>query len=262
MGILYANNPDSIAKVVAACNRAFDRGEPIGLDTEFYGVEVGRESTVARARLHLLSVAVKRWPHQLSPRGYHVADAAVFTEEALRDRGLRQLLESPGEKCVHNLPVDAHTLQNAGVRLGGGINTLALARWAWPHRARGRGFTLDALGEDIVGFAKTEDFRELFSETVTEYRSTFRRVRACECGANPCKRRSSTPGHARIETMAETKHPKEVVRPVPLESVVPGHRLWNRAVAYSAADALLALAIFDLAYLEMRKEIEVPWLKA
>ena len=268
MGVLYADSPDKIARVVEAAHRSFDRGEPIGLDTEFYNVDVGKQSCVARARLHLLSLAVKRFPHQLSPRGFHVADAAVFTREALRDTSLRRLLEGPGRKCVHNLPVDAHTLCNGhpeegieGIELYDGINTLAVARWAWPHRARGAGFTLGALGDDYLGATKTEDFRDLFSQEVTEYRSTFRKVQRCECGNQPCRKRSTSDGHRRILEIVETQHPKTVRVPVPLNDVVLGHPLWPRALAYSAADAVLALGVYDLATLEMRKKLDIPWLE-
>lgn len=265
--VVYADTADKVSKVVAACRRAADRGEPIGFDTEFYGVDVGKQSCFSRARLHLCSVAVKRFPRVVAPRGYDVADAAVLTKENLRD--LQEILEGDGAKVVHNLPVDAHTLANEGIKLNGGINTLAMARWAWPGRARGAGFTLDSLGSDLLGVGKTESFSELFQEEVIEYRSTFRTVRFCECQLprldeglqlEPCRKRSSTPGHSRIERRFETQHPKVVVKPVPLESVGPGHVLWERAVKYAAQDAVLALAVYDLALREMQIYREVPWL--
>lgn len=256
--VLHVETAAQAAKVVAACHRAFDRGEPIGFDTEFYGVDLGKQSCFARAKLHLFSIAVKRYPRVLAPRGFDVADAAVFTREYLPD--LREILEGPGKKVVHNLPVDAHTLANEGVQLGGGINTLAMARWAWPSRARGAGFTLDALGRDFLGVGKTESFQELFQEEITEYRSTFRTVRLCECGEAGCRRRSTTQGHARIVDRIETRHPKVVIRPVPLQDVLPGHPLWERAVRYAAQDAVLALGVYDLAIREMQKERDVPWL--
>jgi hypothetical protein len=256
--VLYADTDEKVGKVVAACYRAFDRGEPVGFDTEFYNVDVGKQSCFARAKLHLCSIAVKRHPTTLAPRGYHVADAAVFTRAHLE--ALRGVLESDGTKVVHNLPVDAHTLKNEGIYLNGGVNTLAMARWAWPYRARGAGFTLDALGADFLGVGKTESFKELFQEEVVEYRSTFRNVRRCECGLDGCKKRSTTPGHSRIVERVETRHPRLTLQRVPLESVLPGHALWTRALNYAAQDAVLALGVYDLALREMQKEREVPWL--
>jgi hypothetical protein len=257
----YADTPDKIAAMVAAARISADSGEPIGLDTEFYNVNIGKESCVARSKLHLLSIAVKRYPLELHPRGYHLADAYVLTRDALENEGLLELLRAPIRKAVHNLPVDAHTLENEGVVLGGGLNTLAMSRWAWPDRARGAGFTLDALGRDLCGVGKTESFAEVFTETTTEYRIRTKRLESCECGTVPCHRRRTTPGHMRIERLQETRIPKEVIAEIPLESVTPGHPRWDRALAYSAQDAVLALAVYDLATLEMRsRKVDVPWL--
>jgi hypothetical protein len=257
--VTFFATPENVHKVVEACERAFARGEFIGLDTEFYNVEVGEESCYGTAKLHLWSIAVARYPTAFTPRGYPVTDAAVGLADCLP--ALRGVLEGPGAKVVHNLPVDAHTLRNAGITLNGGINSLASARWAWPERARGAGFTLDSLGTDLLGLGKTESFRELFSEEVTEYRSTFRKTQRCECGMEKCGRRRTTPGHARTEEMVETRHPKQVIRPVPLESVVPGHRLWLRALEYAAQDAVMAHAVHWLALEKMRKTPrEIPWL--
>lgn len=256
--VFYANTDAEITRVVEAANRSLDRGDALGYDSEFFGVDIGKQSCFARSQLHLCSLAVKRHPYQLAPRGYHVADAAVFSRRSLERPDFVKLLENPGPKAVHNLPVDAHTLANAGITLGGGVNTLAMARWAWPERARGLGFTLDALGQDLVGAGKTEDFRELFRVEVTEYRVTTRREKVCECGQK-CGRRSTTPGHTRHEEVVETRHPKLVMRDIPLESVVPGHPLWPRAINYAAQDAWLALAVYDLATLAMQIKREIPW---
>ena len=150
-------------------------------------------------------------------------------------------------------------MANEGFTLAGGINTLAMARWAWPERARGAGFTLDSLGQDFLGVGKTEAFKELFSEEKEEYRSTFRKVQVCECGS-VCGRRRTTPGHARHEETVETKYPKFVTYAVPLQSVVPGHPLFPRAVIYAAQDAVLGLGVFDLATLAMNTTFrEIPW---
>lgn len=261
MGTLYLDPdtmPDRTAKVLAAIDASSARGDVTGFDTEFYGVDIGAESTCTRAKLHMFSIAIKRFPHVLTPRGYHLADTVVALAPALPV--FEPYLVGPSRKAVHNLPVDYHCLSNSGVRLAGGINTLATARWAWPERARAEGFTLDALGEDLVGLGKAESYRELFQERVVERRSTWRNETACECGNKPCRRRQSVPGHARILNRVETVHEKEVMVPVPLEAVTPGHVLWGRAVEYAARDALLALAVYDLAQAAMRVERDVPWL--
>ncbi len=259
--ILYAQSPSDIAKVVSALARARDRRDAVGFDTEFYGVDIGSQSCYGLARLHLISVAVKRYPHVLSPRGYMVADAAVLPATALED--LKGWLEDPeAVKVIHNAPVDIHTVNNAGVSIGGSINSLSLARWAWPERARGAGFTLDALGRDLLGVGKTEDFRELFQEDYVEMRSTWRKETRCECGAVPCRRRQTTSGHNRIEEMVETVHERPARRPVPLQSVGPGHPLWERTLRYSAQDAVLALGVYDLAQTALKVKRDIPWLSS
>ncbi len=258
----FADSNLKIARVVDALNRAADRGEPAGLDTEFYGLDIRRQSTVATSKLHLLSVAVRRHPARVHPRGFGVADAAVFLRPALDHPALARWLEGPAPKVVHNLPVDAHTLCNEGVALGGGINSLALSRWAWPGRARAEGFTLDALARDLLGVGKTESFQELFRREEVIYRVRSRRIPFCECGVAPRRGhpRSSTPGHARLDRVEETRIPKTIMVPVPLEEVVPGHVLWPRALAYSAQDAVLALAVHELALRDMTKTKRVlPW---
>lgn len=269
-GILYCDTDDKITRVVSALNRAADRGEPSGLDTEFYGVDLRQHSTVASSRLHLISAAVTRFPAEVHPRGYPIADAAVFPASAIDHRGLRAWMESTALKAVHNLPVDAHTLGNAKVWLNGGINTLALARWTWPGRARNyagsapEGFTLDALGQDLLGFGKSESFDELFSEDVTEYTVKSRKVRVCSCGEpvlGPGHPRQSKTEHIKSFVVAEQRTEKRVRRPIPLADVVPGHPLWTRALRYSAQDAVIALAVYFLALRENnRRKVDVPWL--
>lgn len=257
-GTFWAQTPEEAEKVARACLRSLDRGDAIGLDTEFYGTDVRKQSTFARARLHLLSVAVKRFPAVVLPRGNFLADPAVVTREALPY--LRDVFSHAGPKAVHNLGVDQHTLANEGYELINGVNTLAMARWAYPHRARGSGFTLDSLGIDLLGAGKTTSFSELFSEEVTEFRSTWRKTEVCECGKRACGRRRTTEGHSRKEELVETVHERKVQRPVPLETVVHGHKLWDRAVEYSAVDAVLALGVYDLALNQMgRTTREYCW---
>lgn len=258
--IFYAESDVDISKVVGALLRARDRREPVGFDTEFYGVDVGAQSCFGRARVHLLSVAVKRNPRVILPRGYDLADPAVLSSAALQHQGFRTWLEDcDAKKVIHNAPVDVHSVASDGINTRGFINSLALARWAWPDRARGSGFTLDSLGMDLLGVGKPESFKELFQEDYEIRRSTFRKAEVCECGEK-CGKRRTTPGHSRHEEVVETVHTRIGQRPVALESVIPGHPLWERALKYSAQDAVLALGVYDLAQRALQVVREIPWL--
>lgn len=254
MGHFYADRTQW-DRVHAALLRQADRGRAAGLDSEFYGLDIRKQSCAGgQSKLHLWSVAINRFPLQLHPRGYYAADAAVFTADAIEHRGLREWLKSDAPKCVHNLSVDDHTFYNSGITLGGAINTLARARWCFPERARGAGFALDDLGVDMLGAGKTEDFKTLFSEEYIEVTEKTRKVKGCSCGVEKCRKRK---GHEKIIKEEIERKERVKSRPVPLESVVPGHVLWERAVAYAARDALLALWLNDR--LDRLMEGGVPW---
>jgi hypothetical protein len=257
---LYVHTDFHHSALLEALTTVAGLGLAVGLDTEFYNVSLGEQSCAGRAKLHVWSLAVPI-PGEVTPRGNLVAIPYVLPgSSALRPR-LREWLEGPALKAVHNLPVDAHTLWNTGVKLGGGVNTLSLARWAWPDRARGPGFTLDALGRDFLGVGKMTSYDELTQEKGTEYRIRTKRVVYCECGATPCKRRATTPGHRRLERLEETRIPKEVTREIPLESIGPDHPRWPILTSYAAQDAVLALGVYELAHQRMALDRrEVPWL--
>lgn len=268
MGHFYAGR-DRWDGVANALLRQAERGRAAGLDSEFYNVEIRSQSCVARSRLHLWSVAVHRWPLQLQPRGYYSADAAVLTADALEHRGLRQWLESAAPKAVHNLAVDAHTFHNAGVTVGGTFNTLARARFVWPERARGAGFDLDGLGADVLGIGKTEpgwvseDWWKKHGRPLDpavfvriDQEKILKRVKSlmCSCGVEKCRKRK---GHER--PVIEKEEVKLHFNVIPLEEVVPGHERWERAVAYAARDALVALWLNDRMEREMSKGVPFPW---
>ncbi len=283
MGFIYATE-ERWDSITAALLRSADRGDPAGLDTEFYGFRGGQEPAGVesfdvrkascaggRTRVHVWSVAIKRWPHTLHPRGYYLSDAAVLPAAALEHPGLRGWLESPAQKVVHNLSVDDHSLFNHGIQLNGAINTLSLARWVWPHRARGAGYALDTLGVDLLGAGKTEDYSQLFSEEVEEtVRVKETRTKHCSCGVEKCRKRKpeefTEPDgefwvrqHRKEEVVTQEPVLRMVKRDIPLESVIPGHPRWERAVAYAAKDAVLALGVFDRAQREMQQEVPWPW---
>jgi hypothetical protein len=245
-------------RVSAALWRQAERGRAAGLDSEFYGLDIRKQSCAGgQSKLHLWSVAVNRYPLVLHPRGYYAADAAVLTADALEHRGLREWLESDSPKCVHNLPVDAHTFANRGIHVGGAINTLARARFCWPERARGAGFDLDGLGTDMLGLGKTESFADVFTEHYIEVIEKVRKMKRCTCGEDGCRKRK---GHEKVEVAEIERIEKPRTRPIPLESVLPGHERWERAVAYAARDALVALYLNDRMDRVMEGRITFPWL--
>lgn len=257
MSWFYAAETD-YQKVAAALHRSADRGETAGLDSEFYGLDVRKQSCAGgRSRVHMWSVAIPRHPYSWTPRGYRRSDAVVLLAAAFDHPGIRSWLESAAPKAVHNLPVDAHSFANHGVAVGGTINTLARARWCWPDRARGAGYSLDALGTDILGIGKTESFADVFSHEVDEVvRMKRKRLTSCSCGVEGCRKRK---GHIKTETIVEEPVIKRVVKSTPLESVLPGHPRWERAVAYSARDAVLALALNDVMDRMMERTVPFPW---
>lgn len=260
--IYYADTSARVDKVVDAIYRAMDRGdEPVGLDTEFEGVNVGKQNCIALSRCVLISVAVKAYPRRLSPRGYDHADAAVLPATSLEHQRFRDVLQGPATKVLHNAGVDIHTLANHGVELTHVVNTLDLARFTWPARARGPGFTLDALGNDFLGAGKSTSYKELVLERVQVPVSKTTVQIVCECGARPCRKRRTTPGHARVEKEVTSLVEKEEEREIPLSVLAsPDHPRFPRLLEYAARDAVLALGVYDLAMATLSRTFrEMPW---
>lgn len=233
-----------------------------GVDTEFYGVDVRTESTVGRSICHVFSVATPSGP--LLPRGFNEASSWVFGANCLAFGSVKDWLEDPRfVKPLHNQPVDHHTFRNHGVSLRGAVNTLAMARWWWPQRAKYEGFDLDTLGKDFCGAGKTESFDELLGYDDTEYRPRAVWKKRCACGQLSCtKKKTGKDGVAH-----DTKTPEEVVvdqpfkvrRHTPLTDLSPAHPLWARYLAYAAWDAVLALWLYQLMLREGVRERIYPW---
>jgi hypothetical protein len=250
---VYAGTEADWDRVAARLFRAAEAGEPIGLDSEFFGLDVTKESCAGgRARIHVWSVAV--FTGKLSPRGHRRAAGVTLPAAALEHPGLVTLLEDPGlVKAVHNLPVDHHALATSGVRLGGGVNTLSIARWVWPGRAAdGSGFGLKSLMRPILGRTPIGDFRDVLSLPATTWEmENKKRVRGLW--------RKEWPDGS-ITWMRE--HPLQEVHP---EREGPGfvwraHPLWDRLVPYAAEDAECALELLDAAERAARRDYrEVPW---
>ncbi len=178
---------------------------------------------------------------------------------------MRRVLEDPAiTKCVHNQPVDDHALHNHGVALKGCINTLDLARWAWPELVTGGGFGLKNLMLMKLRREPVCEFRDVVTDTRTIQVSRTKKVKrtVCSCGVEGCRLRKPrqygfpegpntliTVNHdkSRVEEEAVTVTDKQEEFEHPLESIVPGHPRWDLLVRYAAEDAVAALEIAELA---------------
>src|SRR5574338_697366 len=186
----------------------------IGLDTEFYGVDVRKQSCVGRAKVHVWSVAIRT--KRMDPLGFHRARGWVLPVEALLHTPLRAVLEDAEvDKCVHNQPVDDHAMANHGVELRGAINTLDLYRWSHPHL---KDF-------DLKSLMKSELHREPVCEflDVVRYRTTQRIVKTktievtqCACGVEGCRLRKArelpdgtTVSHVKTKIVGDITEVKE-----------------------------------------------------
>lgn len=236
---------------------AGDRGDPTGLDTEFDGYDwaTGARfdydpsaiSPISRTRVVIWSVAVLL--PQRTARGYRKAHPAVLPEVALDFPPLRAWLESDSLKCVHNLPADAHTLANHGIWLGGGRDTLALARWCWPARAElprsRKPFALKTLAADVLGYTVDGDFDQFMEPNLVE-RPVVKTV--CACGVDGCRKKKAGGGVTHEKSkVEETEVVERGKKPMDLRTIVPGHPLWDRWVNYAGLDAVWALELNEAA---------------
>lgn len=259
MSEFWAPGPTEWQRVADSLKRAADDGEPAGLDSEFYGLDVTKESTVHRSRIHVYSVAVFLRPAVHHPRGYRRAFGAVLPVASLEYMPLRAMLEDGPLLCAHNLPVDHHSFANHGVLLGPTVNTLEEARWFDPHRVAssgGSGFGLKALKVEVLGKKPGRTFEEIVSEPYEEFRSTWRAERRCECGMVPCRKRGA--GHERHDERVETVHSSVKYRQIPLQDIGPDHPRWEQLLPYAAEDAVDALELHDY-YANRSDRREMPW---
>lgn len=262
--LTYADTVEEGAALVERILRveAGGRRRHIGFDTEFYGVEVGKESTVARAVCHVASLAWREGGERLHPRGFYVPRAAVVSRAVVEKCvEFRRLFSNPDLVFLaHNAPVDIHVFKNEGIEVVNYVNTLTVARWVLPSRARGGGFTLDALGQDLLGEGKADAFSDIFTERVEDFRLKTSITKKCECGVPGC-RKLSKPLHTKYTETQEIREPFWVEREIPLQDVTPGHPRWGRLLTYAARDAVLAHALYQVLMQQMRRTTrEVPWI--
>lgn len=242
MGVVYLDAPEQWNKLVKQIRK---RGV-MGLDTEFYGLDIRKESCVRRAKIHVWSVALRS--NVFDARGYTAAAGFVLPASALLHTGLRGVLEDKSiTKAVHNQPVDAHALFNHGIELRGGINTLNLARWCWPEMNKVPGYTLKSLMVTKLGRDIICTFKDLLSYTKFEPYVTYKKVKrnVYSCGISGCRKRNHHTKIVETDTI-ETVREKKLKEMYPLESIVPGHERWPLLVEYAAEDAVAALEILEL----------------
>jgi len=248
----YLDSPSEWDKLVAAIER---RGV-MGLDTEFYNVDIKKQSTVLRAKIHVWSVAIRS--NMFDARGYTKAVGFVLPVSALQHPGIRRVLESKSIlKAVHNQPVDSHALHNHGIRLRGALNTLNLCRWVWPEMNKVPGYTLKSLMVTKLGREPICTFKQLVSYVYYEPVAKFKQVRHNEysCGRKSCRRRnchSKSIVSETVEYIREYKRKSEY----PLESIVPGHERFTLLIDYAAEDAVAALELLELA---LREDDPAPY---
>lgn len=238
----YLDTPEQWDKLV----RQIDKRGVMGLDTEFYGLDIRKESCVRRAKIHVWSIALHS--KVFDARGYTKAIGFVLPVRAIEHSGIRRILESKAiRKAVHNQPVDSHALRNHGVHLRGGINTLNLARWCWPEMNKVPGYTLKSLMTTKLGRDPVCTFKELISyeyfEPVVKYKQVKRNVYSC--GVDGCRKRNHHTKTVEIETV-ESVREKRVRAVYPLEEINQGHPRWDLLVEYAGEDAIAALEMLEL----------------
>lgn len=230
----------------------------IGLDTEFYGLDVRKQSCVGKARVHVWSVAIRS--KRLSPLGFHRARGWVLPGVALRHPSLMAVLEDPEvTKCVHNQAVDDHAIHNEGVSLRGCVNTLGLARWWWPELTARGGFGLKNLMQVELHRAPICEYVDVVNDErmVEVIRTHEVLMSVCDCGEPSCRKRkghSKTKMRMNVSTVGSRRERYQH----PLESIVPGHPRWDLLVRYSAEDAVAALEIHEL--LMSEPDDPGPWM--
>lgn len=238
----YLDTPEQWDKLV----RQIKKRGVIGLDTEFYGLDIKKESTVCRAKVHVWSVALRS--NVFDAKGYTRAVGFTLPAAALTHPGIIEILESPKYiKAVHNQSVDAHSLWNHGIRLRGGINTLNLARWCWPEMNKVPGYTLKSLMTTKLGREPICTFKELTSyeyfEPVVKYKQV--KTNVYSCGIEKCRKRNHHTKTVQTTTV-ESIRERKCRGTYALETITQGHPRWELLVDYAAEDAVAALELLEL----------------
>lgn len=232
-----------------------------GLDTEFIGYDIDKESAVDRAYVVCWSVAIPDGP--LQPRGFRAAEGLVLPRAALFDPHLRAWLEDPQRpKVAHNARCDRHAIRNAGPDVLGLVDTVDLYRIVQPGRER---YGLKPLALDYLGVEGAVSFVDLLSEPTTTEKVKLTTKKVCVfCGDMPNRFRKCpecqeplVPVVVReVETVAGKKRLiplQEVLGFAPVEGTgeltpAPGeHRLWDDFIDYAGNDAVWAAQLLQIA---------------
>ncbi len=235
----------------------------VGYDSEFYGVDLLTESCVGRSIVDVFSFATPSGP--LNALGFNEPHSWVFDGPLLTHPSVRAILEAPEIlKPIHNMPVDAHSALNAGVKIRGGLNTLDMARWVYPERAnllRGN-FDLDSLCQWRVGRGKTEDYSDFLMYDAQEpYTEEVEKLYCTACGTFDCRKKKNPHDQKTLMPTVVTRL-KKVRKHVHLPDVRPdGPRfdLFARYLVYAAVDAELALILYQMMLRDGRAERAYPW---
>lgn len=222
----FASDELAWRRVIETCKRA----GLVGFDTETFGHDVETSTTPWRAKVHVWSLAVLT--SSLHPRGFQRAKGVVLPVHALDCRVVRDFLEDSNvRKVAHNAPHDVHAVGNHGINVRGWVDSLPRARMVFPDAGK---FGLKSLCK-LVGRELTPYEKVLTMDVDVPFAA-----RRCPCGVDKCSRRSKGHGKADVTVL------RRLPRLQPLETVVPGHPLWEGLVSYAEEDAVTALELWGL----------------
>lgn len=255
----YLADPASWPKLAAILRAA---GE-FGLDTETYN-QAPKTSPQHRTKIQCWSIGVLG--SERHPRGYRRAVGRVLPRAALDCPELQAVLADPAVvKWAHNSPHDHHSLVNEGVTVANMVDSLQYARVAVPGQST---YGLKDMEVWALGYPTRPSFRETVAY-VGEVRRVKRTVESgCVCGKKPCRARSTSDfvddlgnwrSHTRVtwRRFTSTSHPCAASYPV--ESIQPGHPIWDTWVEYSLLDAVRGMELVDWIRNRKPHRIEYPW---
>ncbi len=180
---MWLERPEQWDKLAEYLRKA---GE-FGYDTETYG-QPDKTSPQHRARIHCWSVGILT--NVWSPRGFRRAVGRVLPRDALQHPSIRDVFGDPSIRLwAHNAPHDRHSTENEGVEVRGLEDSLQWARVALPGR---KDYGLKDMERWALGYESRPSFLEMVSYDATVVHQRPRVVRACVCGKDPCRARSTS----------------------------------------------------------------------
>lgn len=262
---MYLDKPEQWKAVV----RVLEQKKFCGLDSEFFGVNFDEgQSCYGRARIHVWSIGILG--EDIGPRGNRKAKGCVLPVNAIPY--FQGVLEDPGiVKVPHNANVDVHAFGNGradigipGVDVQGVVDSLSLAKWLYSDRFT---HSLDALGQELLGYGKITSWKELVTEDYTYIEEKSVQKKRCSCGTPGCRLRSVKYNSAedvfvdhtiKVEVTETQQIEKTGSREIPLYEIVPGHPRFALLCEYAKTDAVIAAELFDL-FMQNEQEVDIPW---